>query len=148
VAHRDTTRRLPRTEEGVVDGIGEREEQETAIRAKRRLPDDRGGCRGGRGGHRYSRLSRLEAAAPADPRGLTLELDAAASSGTAGATSSAPPTATASSRMMWRPPSLPDRGGSDLEDGEGSTVRSRPAPREAEEEAGTGREDEEEAHQH
>jgi hypothetical protein len=49
--------------------------------------------------------------------------------------------------MKWRPPSLPDRGGSDLEDGKGSTVRSRPAPREAEEGARTGREDEE-AHRH
>jgi hypothetical protein len=103
VAHRDTTRRLPRTEEGVVDGIGERKEQETAIRAKRRPPDSRGGCRGGGGGCRYSRLSRREAAAPADPGGLTLELDAAASSGTTCTTSSAPPTATASSRMKWRP---------------------------------------------
>jgi hypothetical protein len=82
------------------------------------------GLRGGRptveedvevgGGCPYNRLSRREAIAPADPGGLTLELDAAASSGTACATSSAPPTATASSRTMWRPPSLPDRGGSDL----------------------------------
>jgi hypothetical protein len=49
---------------------------------------------------------------------------------------------------MWQPPSLLYCGGSDLEDGEGSTVRSRPAPREAKEEARTGREDEEEAHRH
>jgi hypothetical protein len=41
VVHRDTTRRPPRTEEGAVDGIGEREEQETSIRAKRRPPDSR-----------------------------------------------------------------------------------------------------------
>jgi hypothetical protein len=47
VARGDTTRRPSRTEEDVVDGIGEMEEQETAIRAKRRPPDSRGGCRGG-----------------------------------------------------------------------------------------------------